>query len=325
MVLAESPHAMKTPSVLIVAFRRWENVAQILETCQESGISRIYVGLDAPPANDKEAQSDHEKIKRVIADHESTWGTKIRTRIPEQNQGCAVNLILSCDWAFADENYIAILEDDCIPSRGFFEFCCAQCGNLDEENLWLVCGTQFAPQRITSNVSAISTYALTWGWATNRRKWNEIRKIFFEPSKNMILRELLSRTPEQSFWIAGEHRALRGFTDVWDTILVSQMRERGKFAILPPVNLISNVGNDEYSLHTASDSPWTCRSVSNEIRVSSQDPTLNSALEKWLVKHFFRIRRRHLFSTKMTLILDLAFRKSRRRFKRSLLARLKSP
>lgn len=310
-------------SVLIVAYRRWKNVGLILESCQKAGIKDIYITIDAPKDNARGALEDHHALIKVISDFEVRVGQTLRKRVNPKNQGCAVTVIQGCDWAFETSEYLIVLEDDCLPSSKFFDFCVAELSFVKNlANCWLLCGSQFAPMGISKNQVSLSRYALTWGWATHKIKWIEMRKVFFYPPKFPEARDLLSLDCEKSFWNAGSRRAYRGFTDVWDTILLQKMQQENRFAILPQENLVENVGNDEVSTHTKPNSPWVAQknAISESLRFDS--PELNAELDQWLSKEFYRIRLRHLFSTKLTLLLDILFHDFRKKFDLQLHERL---
>lgn len=310
-------------SVLIVAYRRWENVAQILESCWQAGVRDIYLSLDAPRDNNKEAREDQLALMKVVSDFETRTHETIKKRNLATNQGCAVNVILGCEWAFQTAEYLVVLEDDCLPSSYFFDFCRAELMHVKNDNTcWLLCGSQFAPVSITNDRVSLSKYALTWGWATHRSKWLEIREAFFSPSKFPEIKDLFSILPGDSFWNAGARRAIRGFTDVWDTVLLQRMIREGKYAILPQQNLVENVGNDQVSTHTDSDSPWVRRKITTQNRIRFDSPVLNQTLDEWLSQNFYQIRLRHSYSTKLTLALDLLLCKFRKRFKYPLQERL---
>jgi hypothetical protein len=315
MVMGEYPESCASLSVLIVAYRRWQNVSQILESCHNAGVGDIYLSLDAPNDVAGDAGRDHEAIKVVTAEFEKRTGRSVKKRISTKNQGCAVNVILGCDWAFESATYLAILEDDCLPSKSFFDFYRSTISYLaTDETCWLLCGTQLAPESITLGNTSLSRYPLTWGWATNVDKWREIRKAFFQVSTNPELKDLVSIQKEDAFWNAGARRAVRGFTDVWDTVLVQQMQNLNKLAILPGYNLIENNGNDHLATHTKDDSPWIGNSVDTSISASGGNPRYNPLLDEWLRDNVFQIRYRHIITTKLTLLFDFILRKYRRRF-----------
>jgi hypothetical protein len=51
----------------------------------------------------------------------------------------------------------------------------------------------------------------------------------------------------QRFWKVGHKRVARGTVDTWDIPLAASMRLAGIKGLIPPVNLVSNVGFDEFA------------------------------------------------------------------------------
>lgn len=315
MFTDESDSTSASLAVLIVAYRRPKNINRILKMCYEAGISQFYISVDAPKNHIAEMLQDHRSILEVVSNFEAETGIFVHKRIPSINQGCAVNVLAGCDWAFRDASNLIVLEDDCIPSLAFFDFCSRQIDNLSKNrDFWLICGTQFAPRELADNKVFSSSYALTWGWALTRSKWNEVREIFFRNANESLIQDLASTTPERAFWNAGARRALAGYTDVWDTILISEMRQRKKFAILPPLNLVTNLGNDLVSTHIEQDSKWTSVKAHNPTYTWENNVQPNGIVDEWLRRHFYRIRFRHLLSTKFTLLIDVLFSNRRKKF-----------
>ena len=188
----------------------------------------------------------------------------------------------------------------------------------------IICGTQFIPSYLTQGRSLLSHYALTWGWATNRKNWTRLRKIFFDPPNKPITRDLLSEDSEEAFWRAGARRARLGFTDVWDTILLEHLHDKKSYAIHPPANLIKNLGNDDASTHVSRSSVWTNREVQMEFLSEGNSPVFSENCDYWIKHYFYRIRTRHLFTTKITLVLDQILPRRRRKFGKVLAERLRT-
>lgn len=308
--------------VLIVAYRRPSNVTKILEMSFKSGIRHFYIAIDAPRKRTELELLDHQEILNAISDFKSKNEVFILTRVVPENLGCAVSVLSACDWAFSYHENLIVLEDDCIPTETFFYFCQKQLPNLVlNPKSFLICGSQFAPSNIVMGHTLLSRFALTWGWATNRDKWNQFRSIFCESPVKATLRDLISLRPESCFWNAGRRRALSGISDVWDTVLVSYLISSHGNAILPPVNLVSNVGNDSIATHTRDDTRWTNFHAHELLNSNFSDPEKVPEVESWLSRKCFGIRFRHIISTKITLLLDLIHVKPRK-FQRSLAFRL---
>lgn len=313
------------PGVLIVAYRRVENVKNILEQCAVSGVKRIYITIDSPKMNSCEETKDFENMKNVVRDFKFRFGAEIEVhaRASIGNLGCSVSFLSGCDWAFATEKSLIVIEDDCLPSERFFDFFRMFSDDIDlQKNVLLICGTQFAPSLLTGGKGLLSKYPLTWGWGTSKESWKELRKLFWEAEiRTAVVDDLVAFTPERAFWSAAKRRAIMGFTDVWDSVVVEHMVSRNLFAVLPPHNFILNNGNDSVATNVPSDSEWTHQTISTELLPRKESLVRNPTVESWIRKNCYGISIRHLFSTKITLCLDLAFRK-RRKFKSSLRDRL---
>ncbi len=287
-------------ALLVVAYKRLDNVARIVRIATECGIQRVYISVDGYKGSDQSNESlELINTLRSICDSKKIL---VEVRFLKSNIGCSANLLSSCDWVFASENFVTILEDDCIPRHGFFDYARESFPYLDKkDDVWMACGAQFAPDSITEHNWAYSRYALIWGWTTTRMKWNQIATVLSEP-KNIGYTSRLSLA-EISFWNSGARRAIQGYVDAWDTVLVQQMLRLKKFALLPGENLVENVGNDNYATHTQGDSPWMNRKT-YPYSSTHLDPIPLVTLDQWLKSSFYRINLAHLFRYPASIIRD---------------------
>jgi len=302
---------LKDLSVLIVGYRRADNILKILEICKDSGVSNIYISVDGPKSGNVDGIDDHTKIQNNLTKFKSTFSGNLTIYLRERNVGCAASVMSSCDWFFEQTEYGVVLEDDCLPTKDFFIFA----KNIEprifnDKEIWLACGTQFAPKVFTNNSATISQYALTWGWVTSKMKWFEIRKSIFENSQKKVKGNPRLENNDKVYWEAGARRAYQGFTDVWDSVLVYRMQVENKYSILPPENLITNIGNDFAATHTKVQNIFLNRKsgvyINSEMRINK-----NQNLDIWIRKNVYNISIRHLFTTRITKILDLLFRRAK--------------
>jgi hypothetical protein len=299
--------ARKTFAVLIVGYQRVDAIRSILDQCLAAEVRNVLLSLDFPKVATTEALTNNALIRKLVTEYEIKFDT-FQSRFLDTNIGCSANVLSSCDWAFSQYEAVAVLEDDCKPSLGFFEFCQESRGYLKTNSEVLVaCGTQFVPVTERGSSSILSKYALTWGWFTDADHWKTIKSelVILSHERRMNLKSLKY---EQIYWREGARRAYQGYVDVWDTALVAVIKEGSYFALLPPVNLISNIGNDSVATHTGADKMWTNASQGNYIPEDFGIPTVNLEADLWLKNNFYKIRFRHLFSTRLTRLRDF-FRK----------------
>ena len=297
-------------AALIVAFRRPSNLSQLIQSCLENGIERIYVHLDAPTS--LLSQVETRACFRVAQSFQDRSPETIKIRRSDQNLGTAAAVINACNWVFENEEYSIILEDDCLPSDQFFDFVRdTRQFVTTSPRIFAASGTQLAPSSLTQENLSLSAYLMIWGWATSRDKWQRM----FSELMNMNL-ETLERgsldIAEFAYWRSGARRALQGIVDAWDIPLMLNFRINNRLVVLPNCNLITNIGSDHVAINTDSRSKFTQMPLGTYKGFTSV-PSSNDALDEWIKRAVFGISWRHLLSTKLTHLYDclVGFRSKR--------------
>jgi hypothetical protein len=288
-------------AALIITYRRFSHLEKLVDLCLQAGISRIYISSDGSKSHlDRDAViAVRQELSRICDLHAGKIIVNLRT----QNLGAAVNVLSACDWVFSKENFAVVLEDDCIPSKDFFSFVSDYKDTLlIDKDLYLICGTQFAPTNITNNLTSKSIYPMVWGWATSRDRWVTLTTHML--SKNFSRFRFFKLTNnDKTFWRAGARRAFEGYVDAWDIPMVKAIRDLNGKVLVPGSNLISNVGGDEHATHTFSGSKWLYGKIepyfSNDEKVYE-----NEGLDDWIKKSIYGIRMRHQLSTRATFLID---------------------
>ena len=304
-------------AILIIAYRRAGALTEILDSCKDSKIRDIFIHIDGP--KDSSAKENVDEVIQIAKNFADKANFNVRIAIQDRNLGCATSLITACDQAVLYADELILLEDDCVPGRAFWDFAeqSFECMKMDD-SIALFCGPQFAPEAIHSSEWLLSSYPFHWGWGITAANWNKIREQLLSASKIKQTAEFTRY--ECRYWNAGSNRALRGVTDVWDTLFVREMIRIGLRALLPPENLIRNSGNDDLALHTSVDSAWTNFEVGS-FKIQKGMPCFNPRFDMWARTDYFKISRRHLISTRLTALFD---RFKSRRFQNSLEERVES-
>lgn len=276
---------------LILGYARVEGLLGVLDSAIKAACPRIYISIDG--SIDPSVQENQRSLMRQIRLVSENSTSQIIIRHSQKNFGVAGGVISGIDWFFQNEEFGAILEDDLQVSENFFLFV-QKAKELLRENpdYLMISGCRFSPE---GKSISLTNYPLIWGWATSKENWLCMRNaIVHGPSFKGVL------DYESSFWLAGALRVKYGVIDTWDIPLVLNFRQQKKYCLIPPVNLISNVGNDSFAIHTNSDHfplnhPLGLIS-SADISLLTLD-TSSSVVENMFLKKFvYRIRYRHIFS-----------------------------
>lgn len=279
-----------TSAALIVSYARKDNVMRLVEESINSGVKKIYISIDGPKNDEiREIQS---MLKRELETKKESFLGKISIWQRESNMGSAASVISSLDWVFTIEDSIYILEDDLIISSDFFSFMDYGLGAMiNHRNLKIVAGTN-PFEDVTSGRMGRLSYPVSWGWATTRENWKELKTLIFsEISSN----NRKTKTRKIRYWELGKRRALLGQIEAWDVPLASEMYKTAYFTLIPPANLVRNVGFDRFSTHT-SESIWPLDMQMNalpnlESLFLSENELIN--LDENFETEIFKIRFRH--------------------------------
>lgn len=289
--------------LLLVTYKRSQNLAAILNTSFDAGIRKFFVIVDGlrEDASDHEIESQQRVIEEVNGWSRRIGGVEVFIKRLSKNNGCSSTVLQGVDWISSSVGYFCVLEDDCIPSQDFFVYAKDAFNHItNNPKIMLASGAQFVPASLTANRWSLSNYALTWGWITTSERWEYLRMRMRTNSSNFPNK---ISSAERSYWKYGANRALKGFVDVWDTVLVKTLIADDLFSILPGVNLVSNVGDDTNATHTFDDSTWLHIATGNYLQCNELE--YKKEVDCWLKENFYQISFRHLVTTRITALSDV--------------------
>lgn len=290
-------------ALLIVAYARSENLSKIVDTALRSGIQRIYIVLDVSNTNTK-IQAEQKRMEAFVQKFQSESNIFIGLKVRDHNVGCSANLLSGIDWAFTDEECLAILEDDCIPSSDFFQFTDQALKYLEnKEDIWISGGFRVLPHLLLDQ-TVLTKYPITWGWATTRKKWQEMKEVLVEQERTFSDVNFKGCGKlEKVYWRAGARRSYQGYIDAWDIPLALAFLSKGKSALSPAASLVTNIGDDEFATHTSSKSSGIAQGV-GILQKGKLSPISSNFLNHLIASDHFKIRKRHLVTTKLRAMSD---------------------
>jgi hypothetical protein len=240
--------------IVILIFNRPDLTAKVFERVRQVKPKTLLVVADGPRAT-KEGESVKCQETRAITE-QIDWECKVFRNYSDVNLGCGLRVSSGIDWVFEQVERAIILEDDCLPNLDFFRFCEELLEKYqDESHVTMISGTNFlSGQTINSESYYFSCLPAVWGWATWRRAWKLYdynMKFFPQFSKFKGLDYIFSDTNHQKYWfniLKDTYDADKKVT--WDFQWVYAQWSHGGLAIVPSVNLVSNIGYGEDATHT---------------------------------------------------------------------------
>lgn len=303
---------MRHPA-LVLSYNRLDSAFNICAQLAQYGAVEIFVSIDG--GKDKTTINGQRKlISRLrVLSYES--GIPISIRHASENLGVSAGVISGIDWFFENVESGYIFEDDLIFTSDFLDYSDIGLERFrEDQTVWVISGNQY----IESNPKSIWTnYPLIWGWATWNTKWEEFRNAMSDTRLTFNDRSISFSV--RQFWKVGYSRAVNGRLDSWAVPFASQMLSKGKIGLLPPVNLVANVGVDNFASHTLNQvwhTAWKIGRLSdfpgyfnlwNEKREPGEFINQNKLLEKKI----YRIRIRHHWLNIYSFLFDsIRFKKS---------------
>lgn len=233
--------------VLFFFFNRPHYTRQVWEQIRLARPKRLLLVADG--ARD-DVSADQERCAETMSIVEGSidWACEVERNYSPRNLGARDRIASGLAWAFERVDRAIILEDDCLPSEGFFEFC----GELldmyqDDARIGMITGVNY---RACSSGTHGSTYfgsrhASIWGWATWRRAFSGYdpamsawRATVGPPDIRSWFTDWRSRMLHTTMFDLGSE----GGIETWDIAWCLHMARRRMISLVPAANLISNIG-----------------------------------------------------------------------------------
>jgi hypothetical protein len=245
--------------ILFVVFNRPETTQRVFDKIRGIKPTRLYVAADGPRNGNESDKVNCELTRKIIENVD--WYCSVKTLYGDTNLGCGRAVSKAITWFFDNEEAGIILEDDCLPNDSFFTFCKTLLDYYkDDERIMHIGGTNFQEGIKRGDASYyFSANIHVWGWATWRRAW---KKYDFNVSdvEEFIRKKKLdfyfNDTVIREYWHGIFKNMFNHKIDTWDYQWHYTVLNNQGLAIIPQVNMISNIGFGSSATHTGAESKW---------------------------------------------------------------------
>jgi hypothetical protein len=240
-------------SVLLILFNRPRHTRLVFEAIREARPPRLFVAADGPRPGEAADIALCAEARAVV--RQVDWPCDVRVLESGVNLGCKLGVETAISWFFDHVESGIILEDDCLPSRSFFDFATSMLqSHRDRSDVMMVCGTNLATSWNPAESSYHYAYnASPFGWASWRDAWRH-----YDPEmtawtttegqrrvKEVVRNARHYRWRERQFDMVCHE----GY-DTWDWAWTFTRLYHGACAVIPSVNLVSNIGFGPDATHT---------------------------------------------------------------------------
>lgn len=241
-------------AVILIIFNRFDTVHQVLSQLRISEVPRLYIYCDGPRTEKNSEAEEMAMVRRLVLD-EVNWPCEVVTNFRNENEGPRLAIGHAVNWFFEREEEGIILEHDCVPSQSFFTFCDTLLAHYrEDERVMHISGNNFQFGRWRGDGSYyFSRITHIWGFATWRRAWKNYdveMKQYPQFIAERRLDDLVVHARSRRFWQKTFDSIYSGEIQSWDYQWTFAVWCANGLAILPNVNLVSNVGFDKGALNT---------------------------------------------------------------------------
>jgi|GEM_PF-296078 len=251
---AEKSISISTPIAFFI-FNRPDLTQAVFNTIAQVKPQKLLIISDGA-----RSAMEAEKVQRSrsIVD-QVDWDCDVLTNFSDKNLGCRGRISSGLDWVFSKVEEAIILEDDCLPSVSFFNFCQILLERYrDDERVFSISGDNFQFGRTRTEFSYYySRYFHCWGWATWRRAWQyfDVEMPLWEAYKDtQLMNAVFEDVDERQYWIDILDKTHQKSIDSWAFIWSYTCWSQNGLTILPETNLVSNIGFRSDAVHTKDDS-----------------------------------------------------------------------
>ena len=110
----------KIAPVLFCIYNRLSYTQRSFQQIRKAKPPQLFIAADGPK-NKKDKINCQENRAWVVKNVD--WKCELKLLFSERNLGCTIAMKDSIDWFFTNVKYGIILEDDCVASNSFFQFC----------------------------------------------------------------------------------------------------------------------------------------------------------------------------------------------------------
>lgn len=235
--------------VLFLPFARPHYARLVFDSIKKAKPKKLYFYSDKAREGYDEELMNNNIIRNYIS--EVDWDCNLKTWFRDENVGVYDSILNAIDWFFDNEEQGIILEEDCMPSLSFFDFCRQLLEKYKyDKRIWYIGGNNLIQDYYNGGFDYYFTpFAYQWGWATWADRWKKVNRTGFN---TMIIKEYSlydqiyanSDAAKNAYeWLQKRSGKDQLFLPrSWDYLFNMTMRCNGGFGIAPKNNLVSNIG-----------------------------------------------------------------------------------
>jgi hypothetical protein len=275
--------------ILLLIFNRVAPLEKLIKALAQVKPTTIYIACDGPRSKIK-GETRLVKDVQYRALELIDWPCEVHTLFREENLGCKVAVSNAVQWFFGLEAKGIVLEDDCIATPFFFEFCQVMLEKYENSKFIATISGRNELSNYGEASHIFSSKFFCWGWASwaNRIVGIDVEHGYHKKAIKCIQNKSLSYAEKNH--VKGIHNLmLTKQVNSWAYSYDLYFRSKNMLHILPKQNLIKNIGVGAEGTHHGSKSE-------DDTSVSNVQFSLDYVVESKVNRRFMDTYFKHVYS-----------------------------
>lgn len=238
---------VETP-VLFITFARPDYARRTWDAIKAAQPKNLYF-YSNKGREEKEGEIErNEEIRAFVK--EIDWDCNLRTWFRDKTVNIYESLEGAISWLFDNEEQGIILEEDCVASLAFFDYCQQLLPRYkDDYRIWIISGDNyFEKQRFCDYDYFFSQDMQIYGWASWRSRWKQInweKGLDIDTIREEGIINATFRTRRKKTIFSQMLYSSQEFVDetkCWDFSFLTYGMMNNALAVVPARNLVENIG-----------------------------------------------------------------------------------
>ncbi len=235
--------------ILLLNFNRPDHTSRSIGNLRKIKPAAIYIAQDGPR---RQNENDIQKCREVreILENEIDWDCEKRYLLRNENLGCMQAVSGAIDWFFEHEEFGIVMEDDCEISDQFYQFCEVLGAKYENDDSVAMIASHNPGIRTTNTDYFFSSLTMTIGWATWKKKWEEMHFSMSDFNEFVSEGKISKYTKDKQaneYMLMKWQESFENKNDSWAYRWAYHVFNRDKLCLVPNANMVRNFGVNESS------------------------------------------------------------------------------
>lgn len=247
--------------VALIFFNRPDCLRQTFEAIRASRPSKLFLIQDGAREDRPDNEDNIAKCRDIVSNID--WNCKVTPIYSDKNLGCGMRVYTGLNEAFKSVDQLVIIEDDIVIGESFLPFCKAMLDRYEnDQRIGMISGMNHLGvyKDCPYDYFFSSQGGAIWGWATWKRVWDDIDWPLDcaddEYANSIIVKALYNNRfaktvktnikNKRKLYLSNCKQSSWSFQFGYTTCLA-----QSRLNIIPKVNLISNIGITNDSVHSS--------------------------------------------------------------------------